>query len=174
MEQVIIDSYNPEWIRRYEEERDKIMEAVADIGLAVEHIGSTSVPGLSAKPVIDMMLGVRQLEDMKAKHIERLLEIGYEYVLKPDFPERLFFRRGQWRAGTEHLHVYLYNGDNWKDNIRFRNYLRMHRDAREQYMQLKHALAAQFPHDRVQYTAGKTDFIQGIINMARRENVNLD
>ncbi|MBG9735483.1 GrpB family protein [Paenibacillus alvei] len=172
MEQVIIDAYNPEWIKRYEEERDKIREAVSAICIAVEHIGSTSVPGLGAKPVIDMMLGVREIADVKHEHKERLQAIGYEYVHKPEFPERLFFRRGKWRAGTEHLHVYQYAGEMWQNNIRFRNYLRSHPATKEQYVQLKHALAAQFPHDRVHYTAGKAAFIREIMSKAHEEQVN--
>ncbi|BFH14685.1 hypothetical protein PMJ10TS2_43130 [Paenibacillus melissococcoides] len=106
MEIVVIADYDPGWARDYEQEKRAIEEALPDIVVAVEHIGSTSVPGLGAKPIIDMMAGVHRLEALTEGHIDRLAAIGYEYVPKPDWPESRFFRRGPWRAGTHHLHFY--------------------------------------------------------------------
>ncbi|SMF86989.1 GrpB domain, predicted nucleotidyltransferase, UPF0157 family [Paenibacillus uliginis N3/975] len=169
MEQVIVSEYNPEWKKQYEDERVKISEALQDILMTIEHIGSTSVPGLGAKPIIDMMVGVMDLDQVGQEQIDRLMKIGYEYVHKPDFPERKFFRKGKWRAGTHHLHIYEMSGAQWRNNMLFRNYLRNHADTLAQYYQLKKELEARHKHDRVQYTAGKETFIQEVINKATEE-----
>lgn len=87
MEQVIVSEYNPAWNKQYEEERAKILKAFQGICISIEHIGSTSVPGLGAKPIIDMMAGVVSLNQVGQEQIEHLMDIGYEYVHKSDFPE---------------------------------------------------------------------------------------
>jgi len=165
-EQVIVSVYNPDWIHQYEEEKRKILEAIQDICVSIEHIGSTSVPGLGAKPIIDIMVGVHHLNLVGQRHIDQLKEIGYEYVDKPEFPERKFFRRGKWRAGTHHLHIYEMNGVQWNNNLLFRDYLRNHEDTLKQYYRLKKELEARYKHDRALYTEGKEKFIQEVINKA--------
>lgn len=84
-----------------------------------------------------------------------------------DFPERRFFRKGEWRAGTHHLHFYRFEGEHFNNQILFRNYLRNNHDVLKQYHQLKLDLAAQYPFDRVSYTKGKTDFVQGVLREAK-------
>ncbi|EHQ62636.1 hypothetical protein PDENDC454_09380 [Paenibacillus dendritiformis C454] len=156
METVVIADYDPEWVREYGQEKQAIEEALADIVAAVEHIGST------AKPIIDIMAGVHRLEALTEAHIERLAAIGYEYVPKPDWPERRFFRRGRWRAGTHHLHIYRHGDPHWKAQLLFRDYVRAHPDIREQYSQLKLELASLYPHDlRRVYSA------EGAVHRAR-------
>ncbi|MED5017359.1 GrpB family protein [Paenibacillus chibensis] len=168
MEQVNIAEYNPEWAAEYEQEKTKITQALQDILLGMEHIGSTSVPGLGAKPIIDMMAGIRDLEELKPFHIERLAEIGYEYVEHAHFPERRFFRRGQWRAGTHHLHIYAFHGEHWNQQLLFRNYLLTHPDAVEEYLHLKKNMAELYPNDRAKYTEAKAPFIQSILQEASK------
>lgn len=107
------------------------------------------------------------MNDVKAVHMEALGELGYEYIPKSDFPERLFFRKGQWRAGTHHLHVYKYRSLEWTDNLLFRDVLRRDLEVMQEYYTLKKKLEQQFRHDRVGYTAAKASFIQSIIQKAR-------
>ncbi|KOR90284.1 GrpB family protein [Paenibacillus solani] len=171
MEEVIVDEYNPNWSREFEEEKIKIINALSDLQVVIEHIGSTSIPGLGSKPIIDSMAGVSSLELIDETYIRNLYDIGYEYVNKPEFPERLFFRRGQWRAGTHHLHVYKYQGKNWNDNILFRDFLKKNPEIKNEYYTLKKKLAEQYKHDRVGYTDGKADFIKGIINRAYTRDI---
>ena len=161
-----ITEYNPEWAESYLTEREHIMAALHDICLGMEHIGSTAVPGLGAKSLIDMMAGVSDLQVVQREHIDSLSVLGYEYMHKPDFPERLFFRKGQWRAGTHHLHVYKYQGEAWEDQLRFRNALRHDPRLMQTYDRLKRELAQQFRHDRVGYTSAKASFIQSVIQSA--------
>ncbi|CAI6016824.1 hypothetical protein PAECIP112173_00095 [Paenibacillus sp. JJ-100] len=162
-ELVEISDYDPKWVDDYLAERAKIMSVLGDICLEMEHIGSTSVPGLGAKSVIDMMAGVSDLCEVQQNHINSLATLGYEYVHKPEFPERLFFRKGQWRAGTHHLHVYQYQGEAWKNQLRFRDALRHDSCLLQAYDTLKRELAQQFTNDRVGYTNAKSSFIQSVI-----------
>ncbi|WP_127591254.1 GrpB family protein [Paenibacillus lautus] len=167
MEEVIVTPYNPDWKNEFEREQDKIRLALKGLDVHIEHIGSTSVMGLGSKPTIDIMAGVLSLTSVNEHYIENLARLGYEYVFKPEFPERLFFRRGPWRAGTHHLHIYKYKGPQWNDQILFREYLKNHPDTRDQYYALKKVLESQYKHDRVAYTNGKADFIREVIQKAR-------
>jgi GrpB-like predicted nucleotidyltransferase (UPF0157 family) len=167
MEEVIVTPYNPDWKEEFERERVKIRSALKGLDVHIEHIGSTAVTGLGSKPTIDMMAGVLSLTLVNEQYIKNLAEIGYEYVFKPEFPERLFFRRGQWRAGPHHLHIYKVQGQQWNDQILFREYLKNHPATRDQYYSLKKVLESQYKHDRVAYTNGKADFIREVIYKAR-------
>jgi GrpB-like predicted nucleotidyltransferase (UPF0157 family) len=169
VEEVTISEHNSDWQREFEIEKEKIVSALKDIYISIEHIGSTSVKELGAKPVIDMMVGVSILNDINQEHIDTLGQIGYEYVHKPEFPERRFFRKGQWRAGTHHLHIYQYNSEHWCNNILFRDYLRKHSKIKDEYYQLKRKLAEKYRYDRVSYTKGKSIFIQSVIDRANKD-----
>lgn len=103
--EVIIQEYTPEWIEEFEKEKLQIHHALNDKAISIEHIGSTSIVGLPAKPIVDIAVGVNLLNDADL-FIEPLKELGYEYVPKMEFPNRRFFRKGLWRKGTHHLHVY--------------------------------------------------------------------
>lgn len=169
LEIVIVSEYNPEWIKEYDHEKMKINSALRDVILSIEHIGSTSIPGLGSKPIIDIMVGVSDLKQIAETQITRLEQIGYEYVFKSDFPERRFFRKGKWRAGTHHLHIYKYKDKNWINNILFREYIKKDTRMLEEYFNLKKKLEQQYKHDRVAYTAGKSKFIERIIRMAMED-----
>lgn len=168
-EVVMLEAYNANWATEFDSEQRKLRKLLGDQAIAIEHIGSTSVPGLAAKPVIDLMAGVQELE-LACAFIEPLASLGYEHVIHVEFPERRFFRKGPWRAGTHHLHVYLYGSTAWTNQILFRNYLRKHAGVREQYQQLKEELAVRFPQDRVAYTKGKHPFITDVLRQANEEN----
>lgn len=165
METVKIEEYNDEWPFNYQEEKREIEEVMTDKAIAIEHIGSTSVQGLGAKPIIDFMVGVKDLKEVES-FIEPLAEIGYEHVFHKEFPNRRFFRKGQWRAGTHHLHIYVYRSEEWNNNILFRDYLKNHPEMLKQYNQLKKELAEKYPHDRVAYTNAKHPFIIDVIQKA--------
>ncbi len=139
---VKIEEYNPEWVSEFQQEKARIMEVLKNDSLCVEHIGSTSVMGLGAKPMLDIMAGVQHLAEVDT-FIEPLKSIGYEFVPHKEFPERRFFRKGQWRAGTR------FGSEQWKNQLSFRDYLRSHPDVRKQYQQLKMSLAEKHPTDIV-------------------------
>jgi GrpB-like predicted nucleotidyltransferase (UPF0157 family) len=162
---VRIVDYDPRWPGMYEDERKRIVESAGDWLVAIEHLGSTSVPGLAAKPVIDMVAAVATLDDAK-KIIEPLRALGYDYVpeYEVELPERRYFRKG--RRGAEgdkyHLHVVELGSEFWLRHLAFRDYLRHHPEAVREYAELKRRLAIKHGTDVDAYTDAKSGFIRGI------------
>jgi GrpB-like predicted nucleotidyltransferase (UPF0157 family) len=158
---VDIVDYDPAWPVRFEEER-KELERVLRPWLAgpIEHIGSTAVPGLAAKPVVDIMAGVETLESSRDA-IEAAATLGYCY-----FPYQASVRHWMCKPSdafrTHHLHLVPVRSPQWLRPIAFRNYLRTHHDVAAEYEQLKRALAVTFRLDREAYTEAKSDFIEAI------------
>ena len=165
-EAVEIAEYDPAWPAAYERERALIADALADLVLAIEHVGSTAVPGLGAKPVIDITVGVRTLVDGE-KCIGPVEELGYEYRGDGEIPGRHYFRKFTRGERTHHLNIVEHEGEFWKRHILFRDYLREQPREAERYYELKVRLAEQFGTDRVGYTEAKTEFIESALAKAR-------
>lgn len=163
--EIIIEPYNVNWHTEFMKEKEKFIALLKKDIVEIAHIGSTSVEGLDAKPLIDMMIGVKDLKVVDY-WIESLQTLGYEYLFHKHFPQRRFFRKGKWRAGTHHLHVYAYGGQEWKNNLLFRDFMRNHEWARREYKQLKQELAMKHPFDRVSYTNEKSPYVEKIISLA--------
>ncbi len=163
---VVVTGYDDEWPRIYEAIARPIRDAVADLGAEVEHIGSTSVPGLAAKPIIDVDVIVRSADDVHAA-IERLRALGYVYQGDKGIRGREAF---MWPPGAteHHLYVVVEGSGPHLDHIRFRNYLRDHPEVAEQYGAMKLALAAQHGDDLLGYTDAKTAFVTRVLRAARR------
>jgi GrpB-like predicted nucleotidyltransferase (UPF0157 family) len=164
---VRIADYDSRWSSMFEEARAEILAACGPSLVAVEHIGSTSVRGLGAKPIIDIMAAVGRLDDAR-QLIEPLAALGYEYVPEHEasLPDRRFFRRGLRGAGTHHLHVVELGSREWRQHLLFRDYLRAHPDTAAGYERLKRELAATHATDRGAYTAAKTPFIESVVERA--------
>lgn len=166
---VIIVDYDPRWPTIYSKEKDRILGAVGNKVVAIEHVGSTAVPGLGAKPIIDIMVAVRQLSDAK-ECIGPLRSIGYEYVpeYEKELPERRYFQKGPKGVRNKHFHLHMvqHGGDFWKQHLMFRDYLRCHPDVAQQYCELKRKLAEKHALDREAYTDTKTAFIESILTQA--------
>jgi GrpB-like predicted nucleotidyltransferase (UPF0157 family) len=148
----------------YQTEKARIVLALGTLVRAIEHIGSTSVPGLAAKPTIDTLVGIGNLADI-AKCIEPLEQIGYQHrpAFEAQFPGGHYFRRrNELGQHTHHIHVTEFNSEFWQRHIAFRDYLRAHPRVGKQYEELKRDLARQFPNDRKRYTEGKSAFIREI------------
>ncbi len=160
---VLLIDYDPRWPREFEEEKARVLAAIGPHVVGVEHIGSTAVPGLPAKPIIDLLVGVRRLDEARPC-IAPLAAIGYAYV--PEYeafiPDRRYFRKGAFGARTHHLHMVVIGGEIWNAHVRFRDWLRDHPDDARRYADLKRELAAKFRDDREAYTDGKTAFIREI------------
>ena len=167
---VIIVEYNPQWPAMYEEEKSRVLGVIGHKIVAIEHIGSTAVPGLGAKPIIDIMVAVHRLADAE-KCIGPLQGIGYEYVpeFEVELPGRRFFRRGHQGAGTHHLHMVELTSDFWERNLLFRDFLRNHSTVAQEYYLLKMGWAAKYGSDREKYeayTEAKTPFIESVVARA--------
>lgn len=165
---VNLSDYNPNWEKDFEYERKRILAVLGDKVVGIEHIGSTSIKGLEAKPIIDIIVGVQDL-DKVSNFVNPLSEIDYEYVPKPEFKDRKFFRKGLWGQGTCHLHVCKFNSSEWIEKLLFRDYLKLHPQVAEAYASLKKELASKYQFDRPTYTMKKEPFIKTIIEKAKKE-----
>jgi GrpB-like predicted nucleotidyltransferase (UPF0157 family) len=162
----VIVPYNPLWPVRFEEERAAIAKAIGDVALDVQHVGSTSVPGLAAKPTIDIAIGVRTMEESRAATAP-LIALGYAKGVEA-FPDWRYFDRDGHEPGSDvHLHMVPFGGDRWNRYLLFRDYLRAHPEAAAAYERLKRDLAAEFGRDRLGYVEGKTEFVEQINSLAR-------
>jgi GrpB-like predicted nucleotidyltransferase (UPF0157 family) len=165
---VNLNEYNAKWEDQFDNERNRIIDAIGDEIAGIEHIGSTSVKGLKAKPIIDIMAGIENISSTSAL-ISPLSEIEFEYVPKPELIFRRFFRKGLWGIGTCHLHICEIHSTEWVEKILFRDYLRKFPGAAQEYALLKSELAAKYKYDRPAYTKQKEPFIKNIIEKAKRE-----
>ncbi|HEX2171741.1 MAG TPA: GrpB family protein [Dehalococcoidia bacterium] len=160
---VLIFDYDPRWPHRFEEEKRRVAESLGPRALAIEHVGSTSVPGLGAKPVIDIMVGVGELAEGE-ECIAPLRAIGYEFIPRRNFPECYFFVRGPWRARLFHLHLTKYRGPMWNRYLLFRDYLRDHPEVARQYQERKREIALEIGARRYAYSVAKRPFIDEIMS----------
>jgi GrpB-like predicted nucleotidyltransferase (UPF0157 family) len=167
---VIIADYDPHWPAVYEVEKELIVGVIGDKLVKVEHVGSTAVPDLGAKPIIDIMVGINRLSDAK-ECIEPLKGIGYEYDprYEVELPERRYFQKGQ-SSNHYHLHMVEVTSDFWERHLLFRDFLRTHPETGLQYQKLKQELAARYRTERETYTESKTSFIESVVARARIEN----
>ncbi|MHB0886957.1 MAG: GrpB family protein [Bacillota bacterium] len=163
-EPVIIIDYDPEWPRRFAVLKARAASALGDLAVAIEHVGSTAVPGLAAKPIIDIDVVVGSAADVPPA-IERLAAIGYVHEGEKGIPGREAFR---WPAGEARHHLYLLarNNPELRRHLAFRDYLRAHPDAAREYGELKRRLAGRFRDDREAYTEGKTEFVTRVLKQA--------
>ncbi|MFM2446585.1 MAG: hypothetical protein RI936_1032 [Pseudomonadota bacterium] len=163
-DRVIVVPADPTWAVRYRIEAQLLRVVLSELDPGVEHIGSTAVPGLAAKPVIDLLIGVPGLERF-APYAHRLLAYGYEYVADQErnVPDRRFFKRVVAGVRTHHLHVVQRDGPLWQRYLGFRDALRADPALAQRYAQLKLALAERHPDDREAYTAGKTSFVECVL-----------
>lgn len=150
----------------YAAERERIVAAAGGRLEAIEHVGSTAVPGLVAKPIIDIMGGVRALPDADLL-IPAFCGIGYEYVpeYEVQLPERRYFRKGQ--PVTHHLHVVVTRGPFWTDHVLFRDLLRSDPAEARRYADVKRDLARRYRNERAAYTEAKAPFITAALARAR-------
>jgi len=156
--------WSADWARMFEVERGRLATVFDRPGEVVEHIGSTAVEGLAAKPIIDIVVGVETLADAEAR-IPVLESLGYEYVpgYESELPDRRYFRRPRTRPRTYHLHCLERGGVRWAQHLAFRDYLRAHPERAEEYQTLKQRLAARHVSDPTAYLDGKAPFIRGIL-----------
>ena len=168
-----ICEYDTTWPLRFEEQKGDLMKVIGNKVVAIEHIGSTAVPGLGAKPIVDIMVGLRQLSDAE-DCIEPLKRTGYEYVpeLEAEIPQRRYFHKGPSNVPKKHYHLHMVeiHGEFWNVQILFRDYLRTHFDSAQEYLQLKKNLAKKYRLNREAYTEAKTSFIKSTIAKAKSQH----
>jgi GrpB-like predicted nucleotidyltransferase (UPF0157 family) len=160
--------YDSAWPELFAREADRLQAvlAKAHLALVLEHTGSTAVPGLAAKPVLDMLGGYPEGAEVHS-YVHSLVSAGYVHRGEQDIPGREFFRRGNPRA--YHLHLVVINSSFWEDHLAFRNRLRADSSLRDSYATLKRDLAARYPRDREAYIAGKASFVQHVLALPLRQ-----
>jgi GrpB-like predicted nucleotidyltransferase (UPF0157 family) len=167
---LVISAYDPAWPALYERERQAIEHALGERLIGIEHVGSTAVPGLGAKPIVDIMAGLPRLADADAC-ITPLAAIGYAFVAEAmqDMPDDRYFERWSdgFEVGTEvaHLHLCEYGSPFWQRHLRFRDILRGRPDLALAYERLKRELAPQYTSGAA-YAAAKTSFIASTLGQA--------
>jgi GrpB-like predicted nucleotidyltransferase (UPF0157 family) len=144
---------------------------MGETALDIRHIGSTSIAGMPAKPILDILVGVQTLSAVEP-FVENLNQVGYEDRGNGDEPGRRYFVKGVEEKRTHHLNFCEINGIFWTRHILFRDYLEKHPYAANQYAALKLALAAKFANDRRAYINGKEEFVRSILHLAVREHAD--
>ena len=161
---IVVVDYDPSWPLTFASLRAPVWEAVRDVAITVEHVGSTAVPGLAAKPIIDIDVIVPTRAEIPAV-IDRLAAIGYVHQGNLGIEDREAFKSA---AGlpAHHLYVCVRGSAALTNHLALRDYLRGHPDRAVAYGQLKKQLAAEFPTDIDRYVAGKTDFVLAALRAA--------
>ena len=164
---VKLEKYNPNWETEFYKEKEILRKIFGDIAIEIEHIGSTSVKGLSAKPIIDIAVALNELENFK-----KVKEIFQKepYSVKEDSDDgEILVRKGPEDNRTHFIHVMEVTSNRYKDTIIFRDYLRTHEETLQEYENLKKELAIKCANDRKKYTSSKNEFIKNIIEKAYKE-----
>lgn len=164
--------HNPQWEKLFKDEERRIKEGFHDwvlkYHIKIEHIGSTAISKIDAKPIIDILIGVRSLEDTSWTQ-GPLEQLGYTFVPKASTRDKLFFALGNDAKRTHYVHVVKYRGDRWKNDLIFRDYLRSHPDIAKKYNKLKRELSKKYSENRELYTRSKEPFIELVLDKAREE-----
>jgi GrpB-like predicted nucleotidyltransferase (UPF0157 family) len=174
-EDVEITPYNPEWPALFRQEKEHLLSCLPhDLIRRIEHFGSTAVPGLAAKPIIDMLVEVADLQTTRSQIAPVLEGQGYDYFWRPTHgddgpPFYAWFIKRHSNSGvrTHHIHMVEANFEHW-DRLLFRDYLIEHPQVAREYESLKIHLASAHPNDRVAYTEGKTEFVVRMTQQAKQ------
>jgi GrpB-like predicted nucleotidyltransferase (UPF0157 family) len=165
-EDVAVVPYDPRWVGMFEQERLHLLSCLpADLVMRIEHFGSTAVPGLSAKPIVDILVEVTSLDETRQRIVPILETQGYDYFWRPSWGDDTppfyawFIKRNKKGNRTHHIHMVESHFEHW-DRLLFRDYLIEHPDIAREYGKLKMRLAGAHPNDRAAYTQAKSDFIR--------------
>jgi GrpB-like predicted nucleotidyltransferase (UPF0157 family) len=167
MPNILITPYSNDWPRYFAEAQEQLAAAFGSIPVLIEHIGSTAIPGLVAKPVIDVLLGAESLAAIEEK-TEALQGLRFNYIRKyeAEVPLRRYFVRPAAASPRVDLHAVVYGSRFWREHLVFREALRTDPVLALEYAELKMWLASQFSDDRMSYSAAKAPFIRSVLRMA--------
>lgn len=156
---VKLEDHSVEWDKNAAETIEMLKKVFGDKAVDIQHIGSTSVKGLKAKPIVDIGVGVRSFDDVYP--LMPVLE-KHGVMYRIDHGDQLFFSCGDFERNirTHHIHVVIYNGERWNEFIKFRETLTNNPEIRKQYEDLKVRLLREYADNREKYTAMKAEFIQ--------------
>lgn len=165
---VVLEKYNSKWKEEYKKEEKLLKKVLANEIIEIHHIGSTSIEGLMAKPVIDILIVVKSLN--KIPEIEKKLKpYNYENRGQQGVPDRYFFAKGNEDERSHYIHFVEPKSETYYNQIYFKKFLLDHPKYIKKYCTLKQKLAEKYATERSKYTAGKSEFITNIINLAKEE-----
>ncbi len=172
-EEVAVAPYDPVWPRWFEAEKEHLSECLPpELVRRIEHFGSTAIPGLPAKPIIDILVEVTDLGETRRRIAPVLEDQGYDYFWRPSWGDDVppyyawFIKRGHDGKRTHHIHMVEAHFEHW-DRLLFRDYLIEHPAVAREYATLKLSLSQQYHHDRVAYAKAKTGFIVKVTELAK-------
>jgi len=164
--------HNPNWAAMFQAEADQLTPIFGSEAVAIEHIGSSAIPGIKAKPIIDILVAVKDIEQVDDFN-EQMIALGYEPRGEFGIPGRRYFSTGHTDADRpRHVHAFQSGNPQVARHIDFRDYMRAHPDDAQAYSRLKETLAEKFPNDVESYTGGKSDFIHEIDRKAAEWKAN--
>jgi GrpB-like predicted nucleotidyltransferase (UPF0157 family) len=173
-EDVAIVPYNPRWPERFEQERLHLLSCLPpDVIGRIEHFGSTAVPGLPAKPIVDILVEVASLDETRQRIAPILESQGYDYFWRPSWGDDTppfyawFIKRDRKGNRTHHIHMVESDFEHW-DRLLFRDYLIEHAEVAVEYSNLKMSLSGTHHNDRVAYTQGKSEFVRRVTAAAKQ------
>lgn len=152
----------------FEYEKQVILKHLQDLCITIEHVGSTSIKGVLAKPIVDIAVGVQDLNVLKSIP-PILINAGYEHLHEHGSEDRLLFVKRVNNRCFLHIHVEIYQGESWQNHVLFKKYIQENSQALFEYNQIKEQLAAVYSNDRELYTTGKANFIQSCIQKAKHK-----
>ena len=162
---VRLEPHDPEWAKMYETEAKELKHIFGNLAIDINHVGSTSIPNICAKPIIDIQVSLRSLADFE--QVRHLFEQA-PYSVKPDpVPDEQLIRKGEETNRLFLIHVVEKGSERYINTLLFRDYLLSHPETAKAYEALKIELATKYANDRPSYTAAKSDFIQNIIKRAK-------
>jgi GrpB-like predicted nucleotidyltransferase (UPF0157 family) len=168
---VHIVEHDPAWAVRAQDELGRLARALGPVAVRLDHVGSTAVPGLAAKPIIDLQLSVAAVEP-RARYAAPLQRLGYLFAPEPESPDFHFFARPAARPRSHHLHVCETGSEHERRHLAVRDFLRAHGEEAARYAALKREVARKHPQDRLAYIAGKERYMHTLearaLDWARR------
>lgn len=159
---VVLETYRQGWASLFQEEAERLSCRIGRKAVAIEHIGSTAIPGMAAKPILDMMIGVHSMSDADLI-LDDVVTMGYLRRENGDLADRIFLVKGPESLRTHHLSITYIGSAFWQDHIQFREALREDKTLATAYLELKSRLAKTFGQDRERYTAGKERFVKEVL-----------
>lgn len=169
---VKLSPYDPQWKALFEQEKKLLMELIGEHIVDIQHIGSTAISGIAAKPMLDVLIGVNTLEDVKQFDKYRLKEAAIYPLGRVEIEGKVVYAKFSDLEALTKTHVYHiveYGGDWWKQHTLFRDYLNKHLDVATDYEKLKVGLAKKFPSNERDYANAKKAFVDEVVQLAASE-----
>lgn len=160
MRKIEVVPYDPAWQKAFERESKRVMNALAKNVITIHHIGSTAIPGIDAKPIIDLLVEVKNILAVDERNSSMEL-LGYEVMGEYGIAGRQYFRKNNRNSyRTHHVHAFVAGAAEVQRHLLFRDYMRAHSEDAQRYSELKRRLAKEYPTNGKAYTVGKNEFIR--------------